>query len=209
MLAAACGAGCAFCAGMAPGLVALALLCAILLYNTSAKRVPVVGPLVMGLCRGLDVILGAAAAGNSLRFGAAPLAAALLFILYIAAVTTIAARETEAFRGKALRFAPGAAAAAGFVLLWAAFAPEKSEAAPLDAALCAGAVGLPFFLGSALEDGAPPEAVQAAVGGLIRGLLVIQAALVAFFRPDFTAVAGVLILLFPVARRISARFYAS
>ncbi|HAU38264.1 MAG TPA: 4-hydroxybenzoate polyprenyltransferase, partial [Phycisphaerales bacterium] len=42
-------------------LTALALLATIVAYDAGAKRVPVVGPLVMGLCRALSLLLGATA----------------------------------------------------------------------------------------------------------------------------------------------------
>ena len=74
--------------------VTFALLMLILCYDTAAKHSPL-GPLVMGACRGLNVLLGASAGGV---FGllvqppAATMAAALT--VYVAGLTWIARGET-------------------------------------------------------------------------------------------------------------------
>lgn len=65
------------------------LALAILLYDFAAKKSPFLGPLVMGLCRFLDLLLGSGPAALS----PAPLAAAALLGLYIALVTALARRE--------------------------------------------------------------------------------------------------------------------
>ncbi len=74
---------------------ALALL--LCLYNLGLKQVPAIGPLAMGACRGLSLLLGAAAAGAPAFAGAAGFAATFL-TLYIAIVTHMAARETRGGR---------------------------------------------------------------------------------------------------------------
>lgn len=75
-------------------LVACAIAAAVLAYNRVLKRIPVLGPLAMGACRGLSVLLGAVAV--------APLAAeaswtgsgVAALAIYIAAVTQMARDET-------------------------------------------------------------------------------------------------------------------
>lgn len=67
------------------------LALAILFYDFAAKKSAFLGPLVMGLCRSLDLLLGAGAAAWS----PAPLAAAAILGLYIAAVTALARREAD------------------------------------------------------------------------------------------------------------------
>lgn len=71
--------------------VAALLALSILLYDFAAKKSPLLGPLVMGLCRSLNLLLGSGPAA----LAPAPLAAAAILGLYIALVTTLARRETD------------------------------------------------------------------------------------------------------------------
>jgi len=73
----------------AAGGVAAALAACILLYDARAKRHAFAGPLVMGTCRGLNLVLGMAIvpAAASGRW-----AVALLSVTYIAAVTIFSDR---------------------------------------------------------------------------------------------------------------------
>lgn len=85
-----------------------ALLClVIILYNTMMKDFAVFGPLALGLCRGLNLLLGAAASIAVLPGGAPgiPLAnltgvgiAAVVLTCYIVAVSALARREVETGR---------------------------------------------------------------------------------------------------------------
>ncbi|MBU4461217.1 MAG: UbiA family prenyltransferase [Verrucomicrobia bacterium] len=76
-------------------LVACAIAATVLAYNRVLKRVPILGPLAMGACRGLSVLLGAVAV--------APLAAdaswtgsgVAALTIYVAAVTQMARGETR------------------------------------------------------------------------------------------------------------------
>ena len=71
--------------------VGVLLALAILLYDFAAKTSAILGPPVMGLCRSLDLLLGAGTAALS----PAPLAAAAVLGLYIAVVTALARREAD------------------------------------------------------------------------------------------------------------------
>jgi 4-hydroxybenzoate polyprenyltransferase len=77
-------------AGIAVGLVVM-----VLVYDAGGKRVSGWGPLNMGLCRGLSLLLGAAAAGPKALSQPLPLLAALGVTVYIAVVTWIASDETR------------------------------------------------------------------------------------------------------------------
>ena len=103
--------------------VGVLLFLVIVLYNSMLKSVPVIGPLTMGLCRGLNLLMGAAASvvvnGVVILPHAAMLrvsVAAAILILYVAIITALARREVEAGRthliGALLR---------GLLLLQAAF----------------------------------------------------------------------------------------
>src|SRR5580700_2261861 len=73
-------------------ILAALLLAEILWYNLMAKKNPVIAPVAMGICRGLSVVLGAAAIGPPPRVA---LVAAAVITLYIAAVTILARAETR------------------------------------------------------------------------------------------------------------------
>lgn len=86
--------GLAICAvtGWKSFLFGLGIVLAVIAYDCGLKKNPLTGPLTMGICRGLSLLLGAALSG---AFPIAVIAAALLTILYIAAVTMLARRETS------------------------------------------------------------------------------------------------------------------
>ena len=83
-------------------ILTLLLLAEICFYNLFAKKIGFLAPLAMGLCRGLSVLVGAAAV-NPFRAGVVPvqgwpLLAACIILLYIAAVTALARNETASPR---------------------------------------------------------------------------------------------------------------
>ena len=77
------------------GLVALTTAGCILLYDSWGKRQGLLGPVNMGMCRGLNLLLGVAAAPAVLST-AWPLA--LLPLVYIAAVTAVSRGEVHGGR---------------------------------------------------------------------------------------------------------------
>jgi 4-hydroxybenzoate polyprenyltransferase len=103
--------------GDAP-LVAVAIVALVLLYDAWGKRVPLVGPINMGLCRGFNLLLGMAAVGGTV---AANWPLALIAVTYIAAVTMVS-------RGEVSGGQRGVAVAA-FVLILAALAALSGAAA--------------------------------------------------------------------------------
>lgn len=100
-------------------LTASALCIAIAVYNHLLKSNRLLGALGMGGCRALSLLVGAAAAGPLFPVPPAVSAAAGLLGLYIAALTWIAAKETEDPTGRRSR-AVGVWIA-NLVLLQAAF----------------------------------------------------------------------------------------
>ncbi len=88
----ALGIACAVLVSLAAGAVALATAAMILLYDARAKGRRVAGPLTMGGCRGLNLLLGVAAIPAML---AALWPLALLPVAYIAAITAISQGEVH------------------------------------------------------------------------------------------------------------------
>lgn len=88
----AAGVAAAFAVSAASGAVAAATAAMILLYDAWAKHHPLAGPVAMGLCRGLNLMLGVSALPAAL--GAAwPLAS--LPVAYVAAITAISRGEVH------------------------------------------------------------------------------------------------------------------
>jgi 4-hydroxybenzoate polyprenyltransferase len=73
--------------------VTLVLIGLIILYNTAARRVPVLGFLTMGACRGCNILLGAGVGGSLLAVPV--LWAAAIETAYIMMVSSLAVREAE------------------------------------------------------------------------------------------------------------------
>lgn len=152
-----------FLAGSGTG-VALVLLGLILFYDLAAKKIPGVGVLTMGLCRGVNLFLGAACTwpAGEMPVPDSLVLAAIFFTLYILIVSLVAKNEArpKAEISAPLRFAP--------VLLTAALVPFFGWFAlgplwlPLPAAL------------SLLPALRARGNVPAVVSGLIRGLILLQ-----------------------------------
>ncbi|MEO8961236.1 MAG: UbiA-like protein EboC [Ginsengibacter sp.] len=92
----------AFIVGTIQGLLAVSIVVASLIYNKWSKHHPVAGPLNMGLCRGLNLLLGISVvtvALNQWWF------IAFVPIIYIAAITMISRGEVHGGNKNALYFA--------------------------------------------------------------------------------------------------------
>ena len=67
-------------------------------YNLGLKRLPIVGPLLMGTCRALSLLLGAAGIASSAILAPSVLFPAIVLALLISSITSLARRETETVR---------------------------------------------------------------------------------------------------------------
>jgi len=86
------GIGAGLYASVGSGMLAASIAGCVLLYDGWAKHVPAIGPIAMGLCRGLNLLLGLsanAAAFSRLWF------IALLPLVYISAVTAVSSGEVK------------------------------------------------------------------------------------------------------------------
>lgn len=174
-----------------PAAVAGCLVIAILLYDAWLKRTWA-GPIAMGTCRLLNVLLGFSSVAGGIKLGLFP---AVIVGIYIIGVTWFARTEARFSRKASLA---GAAAAMLWSLCLAVPLPVVADAgvtAPLFPYLL---VALGFFVGvpicQAINVPAPSR-VQTAVKRSILGLVVLDAVLA-------TALAGtmgvvILILLLP------------
>jgi 4-hydroxybenzoate polyprenyltransferase len=192
--------------------VAAPLAATVWAYDLALKRTPA-GPAAMATARGLDLLLGATATGGSAR---PALPSALTLATHTLAVTTVSRGETRG--GSPL--APLAALATTGTLAWTltrtpqapgtapsrcpAAAPSRHPAADtLRTVLAAAFVatsGRPL-LHAALNPS--PPLTQRAVGGGIRAMIPLQAALAA--RSGALASALLTAALAPAARRFARK----
>ena len=163
--------------------VAGGLTLAILAYDGGLKRTPL-GPLAMGSCRFLNVMLGASAIGNwNSVWTALQVPIALSLGVYVVGLTWFARREAARSRtwelvGSAIVMNIGLAMLAGTILHWS-YRSQLDE--PLRVLFAIGVVALVInrrLLTAVLQPA--PETVQVAVKTALLSLIVLDASLVYF-----------------------------
>lgn len=190
--------------------MAAALLVAIIAYNKGVKRIRGLGPLNMGICRGLSLLLGAVAAiGWSALLNTTAVVSACFLAAYIAGVTAIASRETRPCRTGPVRYFP-----LGILVVWLSslFIVGRSTqtvALAASSTLAAAAILWAASCGRMLIGRPAPSVVQSTIGRLIRCMILIQAALAASVGGSGLVVATILCALLPVSVWLSRKFYAS
>lgn len=209
-------AGLALCgrAGTWPLGVGAALLVAIASYNLGLKRVPVVGAVNMGLCRGLSLLLGTTAVPHGdltlrlmLRGRLDHVVVAFLVVtLFIAAITNLARFETKSAVPGFTKWLPAAVIAGGAVsFLHAVNGPNRQSTIALFALAFLLSVQVAWRLTRDPQQPVPPM-----IGTLIRLLIILQAAFCAAAGDVIGSIAAaMLIILWPISRAVGRRFYAS
>ncbi len=200
--------------GVAALIVAAGVVVSVAIYNHLTKHLPVIGALNMGVCRGLSVLLGAAAAphGDLLwRLLAAGrvnplLIAVALVTLYIAAVTHLARFETKAKSPPLAKWLPALALLAGAALFLAQVrTPTFWSTTAIFSVAVLSAFAVAIHLARDASAPVPP-----CIGQLIRLLLLIQTAFCAAAGTvESSLCAALLLIAWPVSRAVSRRFYAS
>lgn len=192
--------------------VAVALGLVVVAYDGALRRNPLLGPLSMGCCRGLSVLVGAAAFGGAGLSAPPVLAATGGITLYVTAVTWLARGETKARPVPAQRVAIAlamvvwlAAVAVGF------YAVGVGEALWTWALLAITVVAMLWLVGSLVKLGGQPapKIVQRVVGELIGGIVLVQAALVLTPGISGLGLASGLVGAFLLNRSLGKVFYAS
>ncbi|MEY2599847.1 MAG: hypothetical protein RLZZ142_2106 [Verrucomicrobiota bacterium] len=184
----------------------IATIAAVASYNLLTKKIPVLGALNMGLCRSLSILVGAFAGPSPSAY---PISAvfALVAGLFIAAVTHLARFETKPLVPRSARILPLISLVPGvlFGAQNALFSPEKVPAFGLFLLPLVAASRLAFQLFQ------PNPFLPPLIGAHIRLRLPLQAALcwVGASQGTGPLFAAGLLLLWPVSRMVSKRFYAS
>ena len=205
--------------GGSPALIIAAVLAFVILaYDAWLKPIPAIGCLAMGVCRGLSVALGVAAARPDwfgpgiLTRAALPAGIAIVGLtLHVAAFSAVAKKETQPAdqTPAAVRFLP-------FVTLLILLPAEIAAGSALGlftgvlpvAAVFVMSMALmrAWMLGGILHRLLP---VPEIVGGHIRNLLMVQACLCLIGGMGGLVPAAALVLLSLVFKQLSRRFYSS
>jgi len=190
--------------------VAGVLALVILVYNAGIKKIGWLGPINMGLCRGLSLMLGASSAGLPALWSHGVLVAAGLLTTYITAVTVIAAKETTNIPPGSKRWGPAFSVAVFLVPLSAVNPPDPHILARMFAVCLAFAsIVWSWRIGVRLSGMPAPGVVPACIGGFIQGLLFIQALLLSLCGWPAQLVAAGIILASPVFSVLARKFYSS
>lgn len=188
----------AFSVGEVPGIIALGIAVAALVYNKWGKHHAVLGPLNMGLCRGLNLLLGMSVVPGSIPYTGW---FALVPVLYIAAITMISRDEVHGGKKRPLQLAAGGYAIVCIVILVQAWVNGKLlEVAPF-LAIFLYLIMRPLL--AAMKDPSGPKIGRAVKGGII-GLIAMNAAWAAAFA-SFPYALAVLALL-PLSILLSRAF---
>ncbi len=194
------GVTAAFGAGFVSGLIALSVAAGTFLYNGIAKHHAVAGPVVMGLCRAGNLLLGMSIALGQLAvwwpLGALPL-------LYIGAVTAVSRGEVLGGRRVSGVIALGALGAVfGQLIVLGVLSPyfQLWHSFPF-LLLLAGLVLPPFVLAATSPT---PALTGRAVKAGVLSLVVLNAALAAGFAGWVTGL--VVLALLPLSRGLARAF---
>jgi 4-hydroxybenzoate polyprenyltransferase len=153
----------------APGaIVAAAITVAVLSYDAVTKPMAIVGPINMGLCRGLNFVLGLAAAPAALLVRW-PLA--LIPWIYIVGVTVVSRGEVAGGTKRAAGIALGLVDVSLFALVWVTTLGPGSLATAAVLLLILGWRIVPPFM-AAWHDPGPAAARRAVRAGVLSLVLV-------------------------------------
>ena len=170
----AAGVAAALASSRAAGAVAALTAAAIFLYDAWGKHQTLLGPVNMGLCRGLNLLLGVAAAPAALRTS---WFLASLPVVYIAAVTAVSRGEVRGGRRGIAAFALISLNVVLLALAWIALTGASRWWALLVTAVLAWRVLPPFWAAYRQPDaGRIRRAVRAGVLSLVLLDAVIGAA---------------------------------
>ena len=193
--------------------VAIALSATVWAYNARARTMPRVRPFAMGACRGLSLLLGAATLSGSALASPLVLIAAAGLTLHVAAITAIASREVGPEGGVRLpRLLLIASPAVLIVVLsalnltaWQGWTPALGRT-PTGYTLAVTAMAVVWSaVWCGLLFGRPcPTAVRNSIAHLVRGILLVQAALCATAGQAGAAISLSLLAAFPVSSWVGA-----
>jgi 4-hydroxybenzoate polyprenyltransferase len=199
------GLAMAWLTGRDAGIVATVLAGAVTSYNVVLKKRPLAGPVSMGACRGLSMMMGAAA-GGGIDYRVALAIAGLT--LYVAAFTSIARFEMQRVVFGARRWLPGIVLGCMFAGL---FLNYRNGLEDVWFAVKVGvpaviSVGLAFMCGRRLLQA---RDVPGVIGGFIANIMLVQACLCAMAGEAGQMAGALIACMVPLFVVSTLKFYSS
>lgn len=188
----------AFLVGFTAGLLALAISIAALVYNKWGKHQSFLGPVNMGLCRGLNLLMGISILPDRLH---SLWYMAIVPIIYIGSITMISRGEVHGSNRKPLYTAAGLYALVILFILYFSFIKGSLPFASLFLALFAWMIYKPLF--QAVSEPSGKNIGKAVKAGVI-ALIVMNAAWAAAAGALYAAL--IIIFLLPISFRLSRLF---
>lgn len=176
--------------------IAIAIVFMCLLYNAFAKKHFIAGPIVMGMCRGLNLLLGMAVLSGGLLHWTL----ALVPIVYIASVTNISRGEVYGDNKKAMLVSVFLYALVVSVLIYFVIKSTHIVALPFIASFVF-MIGKP--LRAALKSLAPPDIRKAVKSGVL-ALILLNASWIAI--SGFWLLAIFVCLLLPLCILLAKKY---
>ncbi|WP_416445904.1 UbiA-like protein EboC [Leeuwenhoekiella sp. A16] len=179
------------------GFIALALAIAILLYDKFAKHNAFLGPVNMGVCRGLNLLLGIAILGelNHWYFSIIP-------ILYIAAITLISRGEVHGDNKKHIILA-GLLYAVVICAITGLFLSHDHNILPAIPFIILFAIMIYRPLIAAYKENSPQNIKKAVIAGVL-SLIILDASVAVGFSQWWLGIA--VLLLLPLSMLLSRLF---
>lgn len=184
--------------------IALSIVILVILYNGPARKFPKVAFLVMGLCRGFNILLGASTAWESENMALNVSPVFITETLYILAVTYIAYNETRKLPKQIWCKMPFFISIAGSIYCVIIHGPNV-----IGLCVCLLFLGVTYKICNSLNDSLPVKMIPPKIGQLIRNLMLLQAAFTVLAKPEYWWLSLVILLAIPFATRISRKFYSS
>ncbi|MGD9127217.1 MAG: UbiA family prenyltransferase [Planctomycetia bacterium] len=189
----------------------VALLGVILIYNSIKQKFPLAGGVVMGLCRGLNLLLGAAILvdGRWTPFFTHAVPIAACWTAYIFAVTLVAQRETDG-QGVQRRLAlPVVVLLAFIATFFFVIRPTEVLLIVQMAIYLAMPLVMTFAISLRIYLDCRPKTIQDGIGGMISNLIFMQAAVCISWPGLGGITAPSLMMLWILNNLLCRRFYAS
>lgn len=165
----------AFTVGETSGFIAIAIAVAALVYDKWGKHHKLLGPFNMGLCRGLNLLLGISIIPESLpQYGWL----AIVPVLYIASITMISRDEVHGGKKQTLMLAAAGYGIVCALIFWQGYMKGEALKVSLYLAVLLYLILTPLI--KAMKTPTGPNIGKAVKGGII-GLIAMNAAWVAAF----------------------------
>jgi 4-hydroxybenzoate polyprenyltransferase len=179
------------------GFIACMLLIAILLYDGVLKKYPVLGPLNMGICRGLNLLLGMSAVGSLIHWWYA-----FIPVAYIFAITMISRGEVHGENRNHIIWAGLLYALVNFSVVYIVILhPENALGAILVLGLFSLMIYTPLI--RAYRENNPGNIRKAVMAGVL-SVIILDAAIAVIFMPWWYGL--LILLLWPLSRMLSKLF---